>query len=365
MHFQSIVYPSRVFVLAIFQVILQNEAIWLDERVRYMYLFKNEFDKVRRILKFFQYQASIRVRIQIYRYTIFSHPGSGIQFQLNAVGFTKDQTSFVAIRDGPQMVYNVELHAVSSKDILINYTAGYNVACGMHFPNPVSDQQLVVITFHLYKFDEENIMITPGNVTWLTINTTNDRKINQPFYYRYIHAYISDTNMFLRLTFTIGRMSGASYNCEFGGFAFIDNEQVPRKVMGPYCTKTGVEPLVNYLNTFVSDTNYLDLMISSYTYELVMEVAIHVSECEGVVNICDKFCGDRLKSINPVRHNYKVGVQTQGSRSGFCRVYIILEKGCIVLQGIPTDTEKNHCYVGIYAREGYLRTDFEIFIMLR
>ena len=364
MRFQSIVYPSSVSALATYQVILRNEAIWLEESLGYALI--SHYDAKDLPLPFY-YQTSIKVWIQIYRCTIISHTGFGINFKLLADRFTKDQISFVTIYDGPQLIYNVYLHAVASKDIVVNHTAGYNVVYGVHFPNPVSGPHVVVLFYNAYRFDEEKILITPGNVTKLTINTILDRKRNKPFYYRYIHAYTGgNTDRFLQLTVTnITWMSGASYNCEFGGFALIDNQQVPRKVMGPYCTQTGVEPLVNDINTFVSDTPFLYFLISTYSFEMIMNISIHVSKCEGIMNICTKFCGVHYSSVNRIRHNYKVGVQTRGAKSSFCRVFIILEKGCIVLQRIPTNSKKGYCYIGIYALNGVLGTEYEILNMLR
>ena len=364
MRFQSIVYPSSVSVLATYQVILRNEAIWLEESIGYALTTHYVADD---LPLSYAYEHSIKVWIQIYRCTIISHPGLGIYLNLAADGFTKDQISFFTIYDGPYLLHNSSLHAVASRDIVVNYRAGNNVVYGVHFTNPVLGDHEVVLFYHAYRFDEEKIMITPGNVTKLTINTIRDRKRNKPFYYRYIHAY-TDTNTarFLQLTVTnITWMSGASYNCEFGGFALMDNQQVPRKVMGPYCTQTGVEPLVNDINTFVSDTPFLYLLISTYSFEMIMNISIHVSKCEGVMNICTKFCGVHYSSLNRIRHNYKVGVQTQGATSSFCRVFIILEKGCIVLQKIPTNSKKGYCYIGIYALNGNLGTDYEILNMLR
>ena len=207
MRFQSVVYPSHVSVLATYQVILRNEAIWFEESLGYAVISQDE-DVYLPLLCF--YQTSIKVGIQIYRCTIVSHPGFGINFNLVAENFTSDQISFVTIYDGPYLLHNSCLHAVASRDIVVNYTAGNNVVYGVHFPKPVSDPHLVVLFYEAYQFDEKKIMITPGNVTNLTINTIQDRKRNKPFYYRYIHAY-TDTNTarFLQLTVTnITWMSG-------------------------------------------------------------------------------------------------------------------------------------------------------------
>ena len=345
MQFESIIYPSSVSLAATYQVMLQQEAIWIEQSQLYTYA---EKDAMRTAIYNF-YNASRKVWAQTYQYTILSQPGFGIQFEFVANNFTKNQISLVSIYDGPVLVYNVYLHAVSSKINQMNYTGGNRVVCGIYFPNPAPMQQFIMLMFFAYQFDEERFVINHGSTVNLTINTIISVRRRPVFYYRYIQFSTRNSEKFLQLTVTnITSIRGSSYNCENGGFALAESEGFPRKVMGPYCTRTGVEPLLNDINTFVTKSHLLYFLVYSYTFELDMNITIRETTCEGITNACATFCGVPHYLLNRRMQYYTVRVSTRGVNTAFCRVFIILEKGCVVLQRIPINSKKRIVY-----RPGY------------
>ena len=360
LRYESLIYPSRISIKAAYQVILQNSAVWLTESSTYLHR-----TDMNNLAIGVTYDLSTTVWIQNYRYTILSHQELGIYFYFGATNFTKEQKSFVSIFDGPYLIHATYLNVFKTEKDSLTQTAGYRVTCGIHFPNPASAGQEARMVFNTYRYPEEIIHITDSIVN-LTINTTAARKEQPLFYHRNIMVVTHNYHNFVELSVTSkASMSGASYNCEFGGFSLMESAQHPRKVLGPYCTQTGVEPLVNDVNTFVASRFFLFFVICSYSFNVHMNISLKESSCEGITNACDLFCRRRDPSFRGSTIHYNVGVVTQGILSALCRVTIILEKGCVVLQRIPIDSKKHSCYVGIHALNGHFSIEHEILHMFR
>ena len=257
----------------------------------------------------------------------------------------------VSIFDGPILVNSSFLYEMDG----FRYVGGFTITCQVDIMNGV-----VLIRGKINLIFEKRLQVTL-DVNLANIEDTYNLSVNTmnrdtTFYYKYLR--VRTANSFVKITFTnIRWFSGQSHGCEYGGFSVSDFWDGHFQVIGPYCTRHGTEPLVNDVNSFHSSNEFLTLIIYSYTFQMDVDISFQTTQCEGVTNICNVYCGKYVKFYKDKQHNSdKNFVVLYKRKTRFsCRVQLQILKQCVMVQ--RTWDERNAvCIVAIYPRLGVMHT---------
>ena len=337
---ESRVHPTYVSLLLSYQVLHGMTQLWLDESASYI-----SFQQGITIIPVPLRTMDPEYLLQSYRYTIKTFYGFILQVYISAHDILENEDISVSVFDGPILVNSSFLYDMDQ----FTYTGGFTITCGVDMVNSKVVPEIgLKIVFQRKEQNITNINLLNTNHTYTT--TINTQQKNGHFYYKYFRVNVD--NHFVKLTFTnLKTFSGASYNCDYGGFVLSDFLKRHFRVNGPYCKQHGTEPLVNDITTFYSQTSHLTLLVYSYTFEMNVDLLFEATQCEGLTNICDFFCGDNnFLKIEPVNYNYK-----RKKRKSSYLVSIQMLKGCLKVQ--RTLNEGNiRCEFSITAREGTIQT---------
>ena len=293
------------------------------------------------IFNFMRFNGPMR----IYRYTIKTYYGYGLK---GIVYFQQVHTSdsvVVDIYDGPFL-----LRSYTQREIrYYEFTAGFLVRILYKVPS-ITINSTITMAYRKTQHNCTYHRLTDVGETYnIAVNTMETPK-RTSFYYKYIAVTVNDG--FIKLTVrNIRTLSGGSYSCEYGGFAISDLWIHHLSVIGPYCTQYGSEPLVNDVRTFYSAKNYLTFFVYSYTFQLDIDISFEATTCEGITNVCDLYCWG-IGILKKVTENYTV---VKGSNLKTCRLTIIIQRRCIILQRISAGAP-SPCWFTILAEGGFMRS---------
>ena len=266
-----------------------------------------------------------------------------------------DDLIYVSIFDGPILVNSSFLYEMGG----FSYVGGFTITCQvdiMHGVALIRGRIKLLFQRRLQEILDVNL----ANIKDTYKTSVNTMKRNSIFYYKYIR--VRTANHFVKLTFTnIRTFSGQSHSCEYGGFVVSDFWDLHFQVIGPYCSRHGTEPLVNDVNVLHSRNNFLTLIIYSYTFQIDVDISFQSTQCEGVTNICNVYCGNYANFYNDKKYYIaKNFVVLYFERTQFtCRVQLQILKQCVMVQ--RTWDERNAvCIVVIYPRLGVMKTTVQM-----
>ena len=287
--------------------------------------------------------------IHSYLYTIWTHHGRGINVSMDALAIAEETDAFVNILDGPVLVESFLLYNLTQKRY--SYKGGFRVTIGIELVAKFI-QTVATLAYDTFKLRPQFLALDKhkGFIRNLSMNTMR-RTHNQILYYKYV-TVITNKDKYIRITFTnLARYAGASYMCEHGGFVLSDFLKTHWWVTGPFCTQHGTEPLVNDVRTFLSRVNHITFILYSYTFEMDVDITFEQTHCQGITNPCTQYCDRRRRTDYSRVGNYRM--QLYRSRMG-CSLYIVLVKGCVVLQETLQNEITKVCNIGVLAENGSL-----------
>ena len=294
-----------------------------------------------------------------HRYTIWTYHGQGVQLKFFAINFAKEDRVSVAIFDGPvkvisRLIYEYT-HSSNNFYSVYRYKGGFCVTYVLEHLASLHSEGQARMMYEKYKYDFEYYHINSMNdIKTLSINT-HHKSENKVLYYRYISVR-TEANSFIQLNLTkLRSLSGASNNCEYGGFALSEAQSYHYTVIGPYCTQSGTEPLVNNITTFQSSRHYLTLFVYSFTFELLIDLTFQQTECEGITNICNRFCVSDGQILHPPV-NYRETHSVLESIT--CLVAVIIRERCVIVQKTPIYS-KFKCHVQFFAYKGIFNVSYQ------
>ena len=299
-------------------------------------------------------------QLQSHRYTVNTFYRFLLEIGINVIYIDdishKNADGLISVRifDGPILVNSSFLYEMDG----FSYVGGFTITCQVDIINVIILKRCGIKLIFQRRL-QETLDVNLANIEDTYKTSVNTIKRNSIFYYKYIR--VRTANHFVKLTFTnIRTFSGQSYSCEYGGFVVSDFPNIHVQVIGPYCSRHGTEPLVNDVNTFHSRNNFLTLIIYSYTFHIDVDISFQYTQCEGVTNICNVYCGKHADLYNDNKFHSAKNFVVYYERKRFrCKVHLQIRKQCVMVQ--RTWDERNAvCIVVIYPRLGVMKTTVQM-----
>ena len=354
---ESRVDSTYASLLVKYQVMHGLTYLWLNEAHSH-----TEFTQVLTIIPIKFEAALVDNQLQSYRYTVKTFYRFLLEVGIKIIKledvkelYNAEDLISVSIFDGPILVNSSLLSEMDG----FSYVGGYTITCQVDIFNGITYIRGILNLIYQRRL-QETLDVNLANIKDTYKTSVNTMKRNSIFYYKYIR--VRTAKHFVKLTFTkIRTLSGQSHSCEYGGFVVSDFWDAHLQVIGPYCTRHGTEPLVNDVNTFHSRNNFLTLIIYSYTFQIDVDISFQSTQCEGVTNICNVYCGNYVDFYTDKKfYSEKNFVVLYFERTQFtCRVQLQILKQCVMVQ--RTWDERNAvCIVIIYPRLGVMKTTVQM-----
>ena len=326
---ESRVHPTYASVSVMYQVQHGVTQLWMEEYHRYTQ-YIHHLGKLP-IFRNYLYHLNRTYLLQSYRYVIHTVYGFKILVGFNVTNSTNNKDVSVDILDGPILAkrsFIPQMHEFS-------YIGGFTVTCNINFINSVLEPQ--------YNFEivYQKVNQRTTDVKLLNIHDTFNLSLNtmekdEFLYYKTIRVK-SPKSHYVKISLVdIKTFTGASYNCEYGGFVISDFWTNPLAVNGPYCTQHGMEPLVNDVTELHSRNSFIVFIIYAYgnSFQMDIDLSFQSTPCHGLTNICDIICGPfhsvYFRKGKPKHYNLLRRRETKLS----CSVSLQLIRGCIKVQGL-------------------------------
>ena len=340
-------------LLVQYQVMHGLTYLWLNETQSYA-----DVTKVLTIIPITFEAEILASQLQSHRYTIKTfyrfilEIGIKVKLVEDVVNhYNTDGLTSVSIFDGPILVISSFLYEMDG----FSYIGGFTITCQLDIMTSVAFIRGIIELIFQRRL-QVILDVNLANIEDTYDISVDTMKRNTTFYYKYLR--VRTAYNFVKLTFTnIRSFSGQSHSCEYGGFSVSDFWDGHFQVTGPYCTRHGTEPLVNDVNSFHSSNEFLTLIIYSYTFQMNVDISFQTTQCEGVTNICNVYCGRYVNYYNNKRYNSDENfVVLYARRTRFsCKVQLQILKQCVMVQ--RTWDERNAvCIVAIYPRLGVMHT---------
>ena len=348
-------YPTYFAVLYTYQVMRNRKALWLTDSID---IGAPDSHEIFRMYSLKELGVNM-VRTDLY--TIATTLDYGINISAVAYEITKKEHGVANIFDGPMLVKSSSFYELTTQEF--HHSAGFRAKLVLQFIDG-EVKGSVIVTYQVYRRQIHTVTLKEnGQQHNLTVNTMRRTFEDKILYYKFIEV-LSAEDSFVQLTVTkLRTLVGDSMNCEYGGYALSDTnkfrgyslfesiKQNRRIIIGPYCTKHGTEPLVNNITTFSSTTNVLNVIIYSYTFQMDVDISFEQTICEGIINVCERFCLIHKVGHYDAPRNYFV---RQNGIDVICNVFIIIKKVCIHIQNVAIENPIRICNTLVYARDGQM-----------
>ena len=148
----------------------------------------------------------------------------------------------------------------------------------------VSSQSETVVIFKMWTEPLVSQMYTLSKeMTSLSFNINTNSTRGDVFY----RKYTIQSDSFIKINFKHMKLSGYTYECNYGGIAILPSVADWQSMAGIYCTNETIYPLLGDIKEFYSNKHEVSLVLFSYTgyFHINITVAATRTDCEGWYSI--------------------------------------------------------------------------------